>query len=112
MKPNELLEFFSQIWTIILCVCHTTSAQNSLFAALTGWTTTVGRLLDPKMIFDVLRTPDALPHRESNQGFATFRFLARCLNQLSCTAVAIYYYLLSHSKVEANPLSVKDLSPH
>jgi len=66
----------------MLCVCHTTPTQ-MLFACLSsGWATSTGRLLGPKVGNSIKCLSqghsDALPHRELNQGFATFRLLARC----------------------------------
>jgi len=52
-----------------------------LFACLSsGWATTKGRLLGLKMRNSIKclsqGQSDAIPHRESNQGFATIRLLA------------------------------------
>jgi len=69
-------------------VCILTTKQGSLiqvillseavlFACLSsGWATTTGRLLGPKVENNIKclfhGRSDALPHRESNQGFTTF----------------------------------------
>jgi len=63
----------SLVWTIMLYVCHTTSTQNDpVYRLLSGWATTTGRLLGPKLAF--LRISDALQHRESNQGLRPFDY--------------------------------------
>jgi len=53
---------------------------------LSGWATTTGGLLGP-IVGNIIKClsqghSDALPHRESNQGFITFRLLARRLYRL------------------------------
>jgi len=45
---NLFIYFF--LWTIMLCVCHTTPTHNG---PLSGWATTTGRLLGPKMALGV-----------------------------------------------------------
>jgi len=56
-----------------------------------GWATAAGRLFGPKVGNSIMGLSqglsDILLHWESNQGFATFRLLARCLHQLSYAAV-------------------------
>jgi len=57
-------------------------SQAALFACLSsGWATTTGRLLGPKVRNSIKCLfqghSDALPHRDSNQDVATFRLLAR-----------------------------------
>jgi len=74
-----------------LCLSCNFKIEAALFACLSlGWATTTGRLLGPKVGNSIKCLSqghsDALQHRESNQGFATFRLLARRLYQLSHTA--------------------------
>jgi len=82
----------------MLCFCHTTPTQTEAlcFACFSsGWATIAGRLPGPQMGNSIKCLSqwhsDALPHRVSNQGFATFRLLARRSTNLSknfCTVVA------------------------
>jgi len=56
------------------------------------------------MVLGVLKTQrvsDTLPHRESNQGFVTFRLQVRSLST-ELAAVATCYYLSNQTKVEAS----------
>jgi len=64
------------------------NTEAALFACLSsGYATTTGRLLGPKVGNSIKCLSqghsDALLYRESNQGFATFRLLARHLYQLA-----------------------------
>jgi len=65
----------------MLCVCHTTPTQKLLCLHVflsSGWAITTGRLLGPKMGNSIKclfqEHSDAILHRESNQGFATFLY--------------------------------------
>jgi len=65
---------FFFVWTrcCMLCVCHYSNKETVLFACLSsGWATTIGRLLGPKMENSIKCLAqghsDVLPHRESNQ---------------------------------------------
>jgi len=64
----------SFVWTIVLCVCHTTPTQNDpVCSLLSGWVTTTGRLLGPKMTLrHATRYCIGVELR-----FRTFRLLAR-----------------------------------
>jgi len=82
-----LLFRLNQMLHHALCLSYHSNTQAVLFACLSsGWATTTGRLLDPKVGNSIKCLcqghSDELPHRESNQGFATFRLLARRLYQL------------------------------
>jgi len=67
-----------------LCLSYHDKTEAVLFAYLSsGWATTSGRLLDPKVENSIKCLSqghsNALPHRELSQGFATFRLLAQRL---------------------------------
>jgi len=69
----------NQMYTLGLLYHSNTVAV--LFAYLSSdWATEIGKLLGPKMENSIKCLSeghsDALPHRESKQGFATFRLLA------------------------------------
>jgi len=71
-----------------MCLSYHSNTEAVLFGCLSSsWAITTGRLLGPKVGNSIKCLyqghSDALPHRESNQGFATFRLLARRLYQLS-----------------------------
>jgi len=75
---------------VVLCSASviTLHTEAVLFVCLSsGWATTTGRLLGPKVGNSIMRLSqgysEALTHRESNKVFATFRLLARRLYQLS-----------------------------
>jgi len=76
---------FLFVWTrcyYALCLSYHSKTKSVLFACLSpGWATTTGRLLGYKVENSIKRLSqghsDTLPHRESNQGFAIFRLLAR-----------------------------------
>jgi len=60
-----------------LCMSYHSNTEVVLFTCLSsGWITTTGSLLGPKMKNSIKclshEQSDALPHREFNQGFATF----------------------------------------
>jgi len=57
---------------------HSNTEAALFVCLLSGWATTTGRLLGPK----VGNSIKCLSHRESNQDFATFRLLAWRLYQL------------------------------
>jgi len=85
------------VWTrccTLFFICHTTPTQNPF--SLHDF-----RQAEPPQRIDWLGSmvrnsclsqehSDALPHRESNQGFATFRLLARRLYELSYAATCWY----------------------
>jgi len=66
----------NQMLSYALCLSYHSNTEAVLFACLlSGWATTTGRLLDPKMENSIkCLFGDTLPHRESNQGFATFDY--------------------------------------
>jgi len=71
----------NQMLYYALCLSYHSNTEAALFACLSwGWATTTGRLLDPNVGNSIKclthRHSDALPHRELNQEFATFRLLA------------------------------------
>jgi len=79
----------------MLCLSyHSNTEAAVLFACLSsGWATTTGILLGPKVRNSIKCLSqghsDALPHRESEQSLATFRLLARRLYKLSDAAAKV-----------------------
>jgi len=60
-----------------------------------GWAATTGRLLGPKVGNGIKCLSqghsDALPHRKSNQGFATFQLLARRSRNLMHLSLFLFF---------------------
>jgi len=83
-----------------LCLSYRSNTEAALFACLSfGWATTTGRLLGSKAGNSISCLSqghsDVLPHRELNQGFATFRLLARRHYLLSHAAASRCSYFIS-----------------
>jgi len=79
---NDALLCLNQMLYALCLSYH--SNTDVLFACLSsGWATKTGRMLGPKVGNSIKclfqEYSDALPHRESNQGFATIRLLVRRL---------------------------------
>jgi len=80
-----------------LCLSYHSNTEAVLFACLSsGWATTTGRLLG-SMVGNSIKYlsqghSDAQLQRKLNQGFATFRLLARRLYQLSLEDTKIAGY--------------------
>jgi len=88
----------SLVWTIMLCVCHTTPTQNGPVSNfLSGWATTAGRLLGPKMALRVfLKHATRYPASEVEPRFCNLSITSLALYQPSCVAAAICYDLSNH----------------
>jgi len=79
-----------------LCLSYHSNTEAVLFACLSsGWATITGRQLGSKVRNSIKRLSqghsDTIPHRESSQGFTTFRFLAWCLYHRSHAAAILTY---------------------
>jgi len=77
----------------MLCACHTTPTQKLLCLHVFRQARSPQRVdclaLKWETVLSVSQGhSDALPHRKSNQGFSTFRLLARRLYQLSPAAAS------------------------
>jgi len=88
----------------MLCVCHTTPAQNgSICSLFSGWATTTGRLLRPKIALGVfLKGTRRATASGVEPGFRNLLINSLALSQLRCAAAVICYYLSNHSKVDAS----------
>jgi len=91
--------YSSRMRRCALC-CHSTPTQNGSI----GWATTTGRLLGPKTALGVLQTQRRATASRVESTFRNLSITNPALDQLSCTAAAICYYLSNHSRVEAVPL--------
>jgi len=82
-----------------LCLSYHSNTEVILFACpSSGWATTTGRVLGPKVRNSIKCLSqghsDALPHRESNQGFATFRLLAHIVDFYNFVSLSWWLLLL------------------
>jgi len=87
-KADHVIRFCLEIYLIRLnrmlyapYLSYHSQHRSCLACLSSGWANTTGRLLGPKVGNSIKglsqRYSHALPHRESNQVFATFRLLAR-----------------------------------
>jgi len=79
-NPNAASSFELDVVLCSLSILPLQHRSCSVCMSLSGWATTTGRMLGPKVGNSIKCLSqghsDALPHRESNQGFAIFWLLA------------------------------------
>jgi len=84
-----------------LCLSSTPTQSGPNCNISSGWVTTTGKLLGPKMALGVfLKDTWRATASKVKPRFRTLSITSPALCQLSCAAVAICYYLSNHSKVE------------